>query len=128
MIRRPPRSTRTDTLVPYTTLFRSGVTDKVKKGPSTASLWSIIDLSGRTSTSWLTLLSSRREPSLLGHWHKLDGDSGHQGGINLHKHGTARGRAPEAGLDQRHAAAIEIASLCETNRPQNGETGTKGVA
>src|SRR3546814_16594691 len=25
MIRRPPRSTRTDTLVPYTTLFRSGV-------------------------------------------------------------------------------------------------------
>src|SRR3546814_10135170 len=26
MSRRPPRSTRTDTLVPYTTLFRSGVT------------------------------------------------------------------------------------------------------
>src|SRR3546814_10142443 len=25
MIRRPPRSTRTDTLVPYTTLFRSDV-------------------------------------------------------------------------------------------------------
>src|SRR3546814_17306271 len=27
MIRRPPRSTRTDTLFPYTTLFRSGRTD-----------------------------------------------------------------------------------------------------
>src|SRR3546814_13386162 len=27
MIRRPPRSTRTDTLFPYTTLFRSFVTD-----------------------------------------------------------------------------------------------------
>src|SRR3546814_7447834 len=27
MIRRPPRSTRTDPLVPYTTLFRSGVAD-----------------------------------------------------------------------------------------------------
>src|SRR3546814_7527008 len=26
MIRRPPRSTRTDTLVPYTTLFRSSLT------------------------------------------------------------------------------------------------------
>src|SRR3546814_17762111 len=25
MIRRPPRSTRTDTLLPYTTLFRSGI-------------------------------------------------------------------------------------------------------
>src|SRR3546814_1610266 len=27
MIRRPPRSTRTDTLLPYTTLFRSGLAD-----------------------------------------------------------------------------------------------------
>src|SRR3546814_907700 len=27
MIRRPPRSTRTDTLFPYTTLFRAGVDD-----------------------------------------------------------------------------------------------------
>src|SRR3546814_19019560 len=27
MIRRPPRSTRTDTLFPYTTLFRSGIID-----------------------------------------------------------------------------------------------------
>src|SRR3546814_16101935 len=30
MIRRPPRSTRTDTLFPYTTLFRSG---HIPKGP-----------------------------------------------------------------------------------------------
>src|SRR3546814_2682028 len=29
MIRRPPRSTRTDTLFPYTTLFRSGDADAV---------------------------------------------------------------------------------------------------
>src|SRR3546814_13095436 len=28
MIRRPPRSTRTDTLLPYTTLFRSGRHDR----------------------------------------------------------------------------------------------------
>src|SRR3546814_11809861 len=28
MIRRPPRSTRTDTLFPYTTLFRSPATDR----------------------------------------------------------------------------------------------------
>src|SRR3546814_4868733 len=31
MIRRPPRSTRTDTLVPYTTLFRSRLTWKLDK-------------------------------------------------------------------------------------------------
>src|SRR3546814_9971122 len=30
MIRRPPRSTRTDTLFPYTTLFRSGVEDQYR--------------------------------------------------------------------------------------------------
>src|SRR3546814_10205805 len=29
MIRRPPRSTRTDTLFPYTTLFRSRVFDRI---------------------------------------------------------------------------------------------------
>src|SRR3546814_17577111 len=29
MIRRPPRSTRTDTLFPYTTLFRSGELDRL---------------------------------------------------------------------------------------------------
>src|SRR3546814_5398405 len=29
MIRRPPRSTRTDTLFPYTTLFRSGRRDRL---------------------------------------------------------------------------------------------------
>src|SRR3546814_8157364 len=32
MIRRPPRSTRTDTLFPYTTLFRS-VPDRGRRGP-----------------------------------------------------------------------------------------------
>src|SRR3546814_20697080 len=32
MIRRPPRSTRTDTLFPYTTLFRAGIADAVRAG------------------------------------------------------------------------------------------------
>src|SRR3546814_464897 len=32
MIRRPPRSTRTDTLVPYTTLFRSEIGDNRRAG------------------------------------------------------------------------------------------------
>src|SRR3546814_980194 len=32
MIRRPPRSTRTDTLFPYTTLFRSPLFDVLDKG------------------------------------------------------------------------------------------------
>src|SRR3546814_19522458 len=33
MIRRPPRSTRTDTLFPYTTPFRSAAVDKMHDGP-----------------------------------------------------------------------------------------------
>src|SRR3546814_8932427 len=32
MIRRPPRSTRTDTLFPYTTLFRSGLPEDGQAG------------------------------------------------------------------------------------------------
>src|SRR3546814_16744795 len=31
MIRRPPRSTRTDTLFPYTTLFRSGYEPRMER-------------------------------------------------------------------------------------------------
>src|SRR3546814_17452557 len=34
MIRRPPRSTRTDTLFPYTTLFRSMLDYVLVKGPA----------------------------------------------------------------------------------------------
>src|SRR3546814_3379642 len=37
MIRRPPRSTRTDTLFPYTTLFRSGVANTWGYGAMTNS-------------------------------------------------------------------------------------------
>src|SRR3546814_19629329 len=38
MIRRPPRSTRTDTLFPYTTLFRSQEFRRILRGPLPADL------------------------------------------------------------------------------------------
>src|SRR3546814_11652457 len=46
MIRRPPRSTRTDTLFPYTTLFRSPFTDAAALKPQRITLGdgSTIDL------------------------------------------------------------------------------------
>src|SRR3546814_15287477 len=44
MIRRPPRSTRTDTLVPYTTLFRSN------NGPAAIENGKVINLVERPST------------------------------------------------------------------------------
>src|SRR3546814_17943997 len=48
MIRRPPRSTRTDTLFPYTTLFRSLTAKNVKLTPSVI----------RARTSWMGHTSS----------------------------------------------------------------------
>src|SRR3546814_19668355 len=45
MIRRPPRSTRTDTLFPYTTLFRSG-----RKVPSEGSSPQLPNRAARAST------------------------------------------------------------------------------
>src|SRR3546814_2414053 len=40
MIRRPPRSTRTDTLFPYTTLFRSRVAARLRRDAGFAALGS----------------------------------------------------------------------------------------
>src|SRR3546814_19219719 len=53
MIRRPPRSTRTDTLFPYTTLFRSSVTEYVVSGAADGDRAIVIEhprLSGWTAT------------------------------------------------------------------------------
>src|SRR3546814_7798376 len=44
MIRRPPRSTRTDTLFPYTTLFRSACTGKLQGIKASASLLEFLNL------------------------------------------------------------------------------------
>src|SRR3546814_5393064 len=44
MIRRPPRSTRTDTLFPYTTLFRSRIPNPgLPGGPSARSVEILVD-------------------------------------------------------------------------------------
>src|SRR3546814_18449530 len=45
MIRRPPRSTRTDTLFPYTTLFRSNVAGTLQQYNQT-----IIEVAGHTDS------------------------------------------------------------------------------
>src|SRR3546814_19728135 len=44
MIRRPPRSTRTDTLFPYTTLFRSAVLDEIDIGAAVEAAHAVIGL------------------------------------------------------------------------------------
>src|SRR3546814_1432260 len=49
MIRRPPRSTRTDTLFPYTTLFRSAHATRKQATPSSGL--------GRATAKWRRLLT-----------------------------------------------------------------------
>src|SRR3546814_18271725 len=58
MIRQPPRSTRTDTLFPYTTLFRSGLVDKAL-GPA--------PLGGRLPRSALSYRKARIDEALRDH-------------------------------------------------------------
>src|SRR3546814_17570414 len=41
MIRRPPRSTRTDPLVPYTTLFRSAIYCEIGESQISYMVWSL---------------------------------------------------------------------------------------
>src|SRR3546814_5925179 len=50
MIRRPPRSTRTDTLFPYTTLFRS-----LNNSKSTAEMFTFMAVLSTSVTLWLYL-------------------------------------------------------------------------
>src|SRR3546814_7959803 len=57
MIRRPPRSTRTDTLFPYTTLFRSGDRDRPGEGGGR----------GRRYTAVARVAAGRTRPSALHH-------------------------------------------------------------
>src|SRR3546814_12085963 len=86
MIRRPPRSTRTDTLFPYTTLFRSMPDGRPKHY-----------LQGRAKRSWHALTAQQRgvlpsgvrpfnERTVLGS--RLDDgvhDAGHLGGESGHR-------------------------------------------
>src|SRR3546814_9844107 len=56
MIRRPPRSTRTDTLFPYTTLCRSYVAVWIEKEGAkarTVAVWYDHDMKANEGTKWL---------------------------------------------------------------------------
>src|SRR3546814_3688281 len=55
MIRRPPRSTRTDTLFPYTTLFRSPSSSQPSRPAVVASTTWVVagrDMAGRGALAW----------------------------------------------------------------------------
>src|SRR3546814_9386744 len=81
MLRRPPRSTRTDTLFPYTTLFRSPLastrawsTVATSRGPSTAGL----NRECRSDCGWLQTLDCCAAvlPWVESSWTVMDGLAG----------------------------------------------------
>src|SRR3546814_2605448 len=66
MIRRPPRSTRTDTLFPYTTLFRSGTERKALRPLPTMSSRFLVDLREKAAAlalPWLIQVDCTGAPS-----------------------------------------------------------------
>src|SRR3546814_20118400 len=71
MIRRPPRSTRTDTLFPYTTLFRSTGQGKTWTARRVGSLRTVHKIHGYRSAEkngeWLTLTEAAKKLGVTAH-------------------------------------------------------------
>src|SRR3546814_19699040 len=88
MIRRPPRSTRTDTLFPYTTLFRSPRRDPRKR---------------------MTMESTMELDDLKQAWQSLDRQLQQQKRINLQLLTESHMRKAQAGL--RWLQAFSVAHL-----------------
>src|SRR3546814_7161708 len=100
MIRRPPRSTRTDTLFPYTTLFRS-LPGKRGKAP----LEMIVSAIGRhdDGDAW-----RHGRPFSMIHGPKTSASSG-----DVQKHSTAsRGRSEEHTSELQSLMRISYAVFC----------------
>src|SRR3546814_13918643 len=96
MVRRPPRSTRTDTLFPYTTLFRS---TEDEAGRPTAGVGEIIiakHRNGETGTVQLRFVGKYVK------FTDLEDDFSFGGGPSLGDSGSfSSGMAPSASFDQQ---------------------------
>src|SRR3546814_4945128 len=92
MIRRPPRSTRTYTLCPYTTLFRSAV--PAPPGPREPDLWS------RPRAAGEPLDEPRRSRAISRHW----SSSGALAAEPVRRRGAARRDRPRAARGSRNPA------------------------
>src|SRR3546814_20859235 len=105
MIRRPPRSTRTDTLFPYTTLFRSG--NKIPEALEG-------DRTGEARRALQADAGERLQASELFHLYRR----GEPGGAVGQVEGTAGGDSRRAGV------SLQVADI----EPQAGEVEAAGEA
>src|SRR3546814_8861767 len=104
MQRRPPRSTRTDTLFPYTTLFRSHEQVRTRRqgaGPHSAEY----PRAQRAPPAQLAL----RAPSRMGHARPA-----HHAGVR--RRGARRGRSEEHTSELQSLMRISYAVFCLTKK------------
>src|SRR3546814_4639566 len=121
MIRGPPRSTRTDTLFPYTTLFRSETYDVIVR-PMEDQAYSIIaeplerDGIGRATLApregMAAAVPAQRERPLL-----TMADMGH-GGMSGMDHGNMAGRSEEHTSELQSLMRISYAVFCLKKKKQ----------
>src|SRR3546814_10055459 len=108
MIRRPPRTTRTDTLFPYTTLFRSDLSDTIRSGPRHGDCVFRIALEFRTALG----RASTQEDMEIG----TLGISAHECLREQHKLGPlspgVRGRSEEHTSELQSLMRISYAVFC----------------
>src|SRR3546814_3915895 len=102
MIRRPPRSTRTDTLFPYTTLFRS----RVRHEPAhEAHEFQLVAFHDRD------VLGDRQRRAAQLREHFLEGLRGHAdddvGVVGNRRHDLARAATDDVGVALRRIAELE---------------------
>src|SRR3546814_11200186 len=102
MIRRPPRSTRTDTLFPYTTLFRSGdVRDRDHRGAFAGRTFRRCGLVRRPGVAARQRLGPGAELAVGLHRHPPDAAAvGDAVGVDPRKH--AAGRVVDGGYRHTH--------------------------
>src|SRR3546814_11265876 len=121
MIRRPPRSTRTDTLFPYTTLFRSAHLHQCS--PMGCPFAPAIGQPAEHAGTRLPCLTQGVYLQAVGPRRALPGDTGE-------KFGSGRGRRAGAGpVDGRRAApAVGSSAICSPSEERRvGKEGVRTV-
>src|SRR3546814_11165428 len=99
MIRRPPRSTRTDTLFPYTTLFRSRAL-KINPESSAANLLKANVFMGRGTADKSAYAKARPYFITARHLDELDPPPASGYSLHFREAGEAVPAAPVTALDQ----------------------------
>src|SRR3546814_19137583 len=118
MIRRPPRSTRTDTLFPYTTLFRSSATSLLVRKILRYLSLSVNVLYGSGRIGGREVMNINAKTAIV---------TGSAGGIGRATAVmlAARGAAEVALVDVNEQGLGETARLGESGRESWGERGWK---